>query len=124
MRCSYSQSTAVKCACPLKGTWNFPAAVHDPDLTQQTSGTGWSVRCLGQTKSFAFGWEEVPIPRWCSQLFQPTLTHSPSLPQFEYVSQHLVFANCIPLILKFFNQNIMSYIAAKNRYSPWWGTDR
>ncbi|KAF2984793.1 hypothetical protein EK904_014799 [Melospiza melodia maxima] len=35
--------------------------------------------------------------------------------QFEYVSQHLVFANCIPLILKFFNQNIMSYIAAKNR---------
>uniref|UniRef100_A0A8B9LRS2 Striatin interacting protein 2 n=1 Tax=Astyanax mexicanus TaxID=7994 RepID=A0A8B9LRS2_ASTMX len=34
--------------------------------------------------------------------------------QFEYVSQHLVFANCIPLILKFFNQNIMSYISAKN----------
>ncbi|XP_061422962.1 striatin-interacting protein 1 isoform X3 [Lethenteron reissneri] len=34
--------------------------------------------------------------------------------QFEYMSQHLVFANCIPLILKFFNQNIMSYIAAKN----------
>nr|XP_033815300.1 striatin-interacting protein 2 isoform X2 [Geotrypetes seraphini] len=34
--------------------------------------------------------------------------------QFEYVSQHLVFANCIPLVLKFFNQNIMSYICAKN----------
>ncbi|KAM8972149.1 striatin-interacting protein 2 [Pelodytes ibericus] len=34
--------------------------------------------------------------------------------QFEYVSQHLVFANCIPLILKFFNQNIISYICAKN----------
>ncbi|XP_043944773.1 striatin-interacting protein 2 [Protopterus annectens] len=34
--------------------------------------------------------------------------------QFEYLSQHLVFANCIPLILKFFNQNIMSYISAKN----------
>ncbi|KAG7233176.1 hypothetical protein CRUP_003578, partial [Coryphaenoides rupestris] len=34
---------------------------------------------------------------------------------FEIVSQHLVFANCIPLILKFFNQNIMSYISAKNR---------
>ncbi|KAG7268765.1 hypothetical protein CRUP_034249 [Coryphaenoides rupestris] len=33
---------------------------------------------------------------------------------FEIVSQHLVFANCIPLILKFFNQNIMSYISAKN----------
>uniref|UniRef100_A0A8C0BT31 Striatin interacting protein 2 n=1 Tax=Buteo japonicus TaxID=224669 RepID=A0A8C0BT31_9AVES len=39
--------------------------------------------------------------------------------QFEYVSQHLVFANCIPLILKFFNQNIMSYITAKNRTSLW-----
>uniref|UniRef100_A0A8C8SQA1 Striatin interacting protein 2 n=1 Tax=Pelusios castaneus TaxID=367368 RepID=A0A8C8SQA1_9SAUR len=37
--------------------------------------------------------------------------------QFEYVSQHLVFANCIPLILKFFNQNIMSYITAKNSIS-------
>ncbi|XP_032445338.1 striatin-interacting protein 1 homolog isoform X1 [Xiphophorus hellerii] len=34
--------------------------------------------------------------------------------QFEIVAQHLVFANCIPLILKFFNQNIMSYISAKN----------
>ncbi|XP_078410808.1 striatin-interacting protein 1-like isoform X2 [Cetorhinus maximus] len=34
--------------------------------------------------------------------------------QFEYVSQHLVFANCIPLILKFFNQSIMSYVTAKN----------
>lgn len=38
------------------------------------------------------------------------------LSQFEYMAQHLVFANCIPLILKFFNQNIMSYITAKNRY--------
>ncbi|NXB81150.1 STRP2 protein, partial [Donacobius atricapilla] len=37
--------------------------------------------------------------------------------QFEYMSQHLVFANCIPLILKFFNQNIMSYITAKNSIS-------
>ncbi|XP_029471660.1 striatin-interacting protein 2 isoform X2 [Rhinatrema bivittatum] len=37
--------------------------------------------------------------------------------QFEYVSQHLVFANCIPLILKFFNQNIMSYICARNSIS-------
>ncbi|CAC5386384.1 Striatin-interacting protein 2,Striatin-interacting protein 1,Striatin-interacting protein 1 homolog,Striatin-interacting proteins 2 [Mytilus coruscus] len=34
--------------------------------------------------------------------------------QFEFMSQHLVFANCIPLVLKFFNQNIMSYIGAKN----------
>ncbi|XP_073508616.1 striatin-interacting protein 2 isoform X3 [Phyllobates terribilis] len=37
--------------------------------------------------------------------------------QFEYVAQHLVFANCIPLILKFFNQNIMSFICAKNSIS-------
>lgn len=30
------------------------------------------------------------------------------------MSQHLVFANCIPLVLKFFNQNIMAYVGAKN----------
>ncbi len=36
--------------------------------------------------------------------------------QFEFMSQHLVFANCIPLVLKFFNQNIMAYIASKNKY--------
>lgn len=36
------------------------------------------------------------------------------------MAQHLVFANCIPLILKFFNQNIMSYITAKNRYTGGW----
>lgn len=30
------------------------------------------------------------------------------------MSQHLVFANCIPLVLKFFNQNIMAHIGAKN----------
>merc|ERR1712241_176604 len=34
--------------------------------------------------------------------------------QFEFMSQHLVFANCIPLVLKFFNQNIMAHIASKN----------
>lgn len=34
--------------------------------------------------------------------------------QFEFMSQHLVFANCIPLVLKFLNQNIMNYIEAKN----------
>ncbi|XP_058452901.1 striatin-interacting protein 1 homolog isoform X2 [Malaya genurostris] len=34
--------------------------------------------------------------------------------QFEFMSQHLVFANCIPLVLKFFNQNIMSYVGSKN----------
>lgn len=34
--------------------------------------------------------------------------------QFEYISQHLVFANCIPLVLKFFNQNTQRYVQAKN----------
>ncbi|XP_014254831.1 striatin-interacting protein 1 homolog [Cimex lectularius] len=34
--------------------------------------------------------------------------------QFEFMSQHLAFANCIPLIIKFFNQNIMTYVAEKN----------
>lgn len=34
--------------------------------------------------------------------------------QFEFMSQHLVFANCIPLVLKFFNQNIMGYVGSKN----------
>ena len=36
--------------------------------------------------------------------------------QFEYMSQHLVFANCIPLVLKFFNQNMIQYIAARNNF--------
>jgi len=30
------------------------------------------------------------------------------------MSQHLVFANCIPLVIKFFNQNILSYVQARN----------
>uniref|UniRef100_A0A7G3AY58 Uncharacterized protein n=1 Tax=Lutzomyia longipalpis TaxID=7200 RepID=A0A7G3AY58_LUTLO len=34
--------------------------------------------------------------------------------QFEFMSQHLVFANCIPLVLKFFNQNITDYVGSKN----------
>ncbi|XP_065915466.1 striatin-interacting protein 1 homolog [Dysidea avara] len=37
--------------------------------------------------------------------------------QFEFISQHLVFANCIQLILKFFNQNtiqLLQYVTAKN----------
>jgi len=37
--------------------------------------------------------------------------------QFEFMSQHLVFANCIPLVLKFFNQNILAYIGSKNNIS-------
>ena len=36
--------------------------------------------------------------------------------QFEYMSQHLVFANCIPLVLKFFNQNMTQYISARNNF--------
>lgn len=39
--------------------------------------------------------------------------------QFEFTSQHLVFANCIPLVLKFFNQDIVAYVNAKNRYVYW-----
>ncbi|XP_026847281.1 striatin-interacting protein 1 homolog isoform X2 [Drosophila persimilis] len=34
--------------------------------------------------------------------------------QFEFMSQHLVFANCIPLVLKFFNQTITEYVNTKN----------
>lgn len=34
--------------------------------------------------------------------------------QFEYMSNHLVIANCMPLVLKFFNQNILAHIGAKN----------
>lgn len=34
--------------------------------------------------------------------------------QFEFMSQHLVFANCVPLVLKFLNQNISAYIESKN----------
>lgn len=36
--------------------------------------------------------------------------------QFEFMSQHLVFANCIPLVLKFLNQNIIAYTEANNVY--------
>ncbi|NXF94504.1 STRP1 protein, partial [Eubucco bourcierii] len=54
----------------------------------------------------------------CSPAAQPSAVLLTALsPQFEYMAQHLVFANCIPLILKFFNQNIMSYITAKNSIS-------
>lgn len=38
--------------------------------------------------------------------------------QFEFMSQHLVFANCIPLVLKLFNQNVPIFVAAKNRFLP------
>ncbi|RNA22304.1 striatin-interacting [Brachionus plicatilis] len=34
--------------------------------------------------------------------------------QFEFMSQHLLFANCVPLILKIFNINISSFVQSKN----------
>lgn len=34
--------------------------------------------------------------------------------QFEYISQQLMLANCIPLILKFFNQEILNYVTSLN----------
>lgn len=34
--------------------------------------------------------------------------------QFEYISQQLMFANCIPLVLKFFNQSISQFVRAHN----------
>lgn len=37
--------------------------------------------------------------------------------QFEFMSQHLLFANCVPLILKFFNLNIASFIQSKNSFA-------
>eukprot|EP00800_Vazella_pourtalesii_P011724 TRINITY_DN2826_c2_g2_i1.p1 TRINITY_DN2826_c2_g2~~TRINITY_DN2826_c2_g2_i1.p1 ORF type:complete len:829 (+),score=70.36 TRINITY_DN2826_c2_g2_i1:71-2557(+) len=37
--------------------------------------------------------------------------------QFEFVCHHLVFANCIPLILKFFNQNLLQFIFSKSLIS-------
>ena len=33
--------------------------------------------------------------------------------QFEYIAQHLVFANCIPLILKFFDGNVLGFVQSK-----------
>ncbi|KAG8236348.1 hypothetical protein J437_LFUL016770 [Ladona fulva] len=38
--------------------------------------------------------------------------------QFEFMSQHLVFANCIPLVLKFFNQNITAYMLVVFKSAP------
>lgn len=37
--------------------------------------------------------------------------------QFEHICQQLMFANCIPLVLKFFNQNISSYVTSKQSIS-------
>ncbi|NXE50301.1 STRP1 protein, partial [Casuarius casuarius] len=69
--------------------------------------------------------EEMPVRPPCHRALRVGSTRDGSpftcppcfSSQFEYMAQHLVFANCIPLILKFFNQNIMSYITAKNSIS-------
>ena len=37
--------------------------------------------------------------------------------QFEYICQQLMFANCIPLVLKFLNQNICQFVGSKNTIS-------
>jgi len=34
--------------------------------------------------------------------------------QFEYISQCMVYANCIPLVLKFLNQDMAAYITSKS----------
>ncbi|KRY67684.1 Striatin-interacting protein 2, partial [Trichinella pseudospiralis] len=34
--------------------------------------------------------------------------------QFELLAQQLVFANCIPLIVKFFDQNVLAYVQSSN----------
>ncbi|KAL3995626.1 hypothetical protein ACH3XW_26620 [Acanthocheilonema viteae] len=39
--------------------------------------------------------------------------------QFEYIGQHLVFSNCIPLILKFMDQNMVRYIQSKHELRPY-----
>jgi len=38
--------------------------------------------------------------------------------QFEYLAQQLVFANCIPLVLKFFDQNMSRYVQSRNELRP------
>jgi hypothetical protein len=38
--------------------------------------------------------------------------------QFENFSQYLVLANCLPLILKFLDQNIIKYFQSKHDLYP------
>lgn len=83
---------------------------------RKTDNTGGQWISLGMDIRFTFAcfsYRSSILPQISSPF------HFDLLIQFEYVSQHLVFANCIPLILKFFNQNILSYITAKNRYGLW-----
>ena len=37
--------------------------------------------------------------------------------QAECLAQNLVFANCIPLILKFLNQNLAAFVLLNNKYA-------
>ena len=38
--------------------------------------------------------------------------------QYESVGQHLIMLNCVPLMLKFLDQNMVRYIQAKNELAP------
>ena len=50
------------------------------------------------------------------QIISSSLIYFYSTFKFEFMSQHLLFANCVPLILKFFNLNIVSFIQSKNSH--------
>lgn len=39
--------------------------------------------------------------------------------QFEYICQQLMFANCIPLIIKFLSQEMTEFVQSKNTISVW-----
>jgi hypothetical protein len=38
--------------------------------------------------------------------------------QYESVGQHLIMLNCVPLMLKFLDQNMVRYVQAKNELAP------
>ena len=44
--------------------------------------------------------------------------------QFEYISQQLMFANCIPLVIKFVSQEMADFVTARNTIPGldchWW----
>uniref|UniRef100_A0A673H4K2 Striatin-interacting protein 1 homolog n=1 Tax=Sinocyclocheilus rhinocerous TaxID=307959 RepID=A0A673H4K2_9TELE len=63
--------------------------------------------------------ERETTMRQALKLKKDTLNASKRKTNLPYLKVNLIFycwthSNCIPLILKFFNQNIMSYISAKN----------
>ncbi|NXI97875.1 STRP1 protein, partial [Psophia crepitans] len=86
----------------------MPSCVWLQELAAESPGDGRAVRHLQ-------GWQGAGSAPAQGSFWRVPFTRLS--PQFEYMAQHLVFANCIPLILKFFNQNIMSYITAKNSIS-------